>query len=103
MPHDEADPQDPMELVGVEVPGSEESVRELAWAVAEEFARMGHSEARLLAMFSNPFFAAAHRARCVLGQAEVTGIVREACRAWGALRTRIVDAPHDPPSNEVTP
>ena len=92
MPHDDPDPQDPMMFVGVELPGDVEQVRDMAWATAEEFARMGHSEARILEVFRSPFYAATHRALGVLGQEEIQSIVREASAAWGSARVRVRDA-----------
>jgi hypothetical protein len=89
MPYEDADPQDPMLLVGVELPGSAEQQREMAAVFAEEFARMGFDEERILRLFSNPVYTAAHRALNDLGEEEVRALVREACEVWG--RVRIVD------------
>jgi hypothetical protein len=89
MPYDDADPRDPMLLVGVELPGSAEQQREMAAVFAEEFARLGFGEERILRLFASPHYAAAHRALQDLGQEEIRALVREACEVWG--RVRVVD------------
>ncbi len=86
MPYDEADPQDPMLLVGVELPGSAAQQREMAAVFAEEFARMGFDGERIMRMFGNPFYAAAHRALRDLGEGEIRALVREACEVYGSVR-----------------
>ena len=50
-------PDDPNLLVGSEVPGGLDAVREMASAFAEEFARLGHDADRILGLFRNPFHA----------------------------------------------
>ena len=74
---------DPMELVGVELPAGEEAMREMAYVFAEEFARLGFDEKRLLRLFKNPFYAGPHRALCVLGAQAVEEIVAECVGIWG--------------------
>jgi hypothetical protein len=92
MPYQEPDPLDPMMLVGVEIPGGREALRDMAWVVAEEYARMGHPPPRILALFRTPFFAAAHEAWRVLGEEEIAVLVGEAVTAWGSVRVRDVEA-----------
>jgi hypothetical protein len=87
MPYGEPDPQDPMLLVGVEVPGAPGSLEEMAWTIAEEFARMGMDERRILALFRSPFYAGAHRAYRGLGEKGVGEIVRQSAAVWGSART----------------
>jgi hypothetical protein len=82
MPYREPDPSDPTVLVGVAVPAEPEAMREMAWVFAEEFARMGYDAARILAVFRTPFYAGAHQAWCVLGEAEVKAIVDECVAVW---------------------
>ena len=86
MPYTDADPTDPNVLVGVLLPAEAETMREMAWVFAEEFARMGYGEARLLRVFRSPFYAGAHQAYRVLGEQAVSEIVRECVRAWGRGR-----------------
>jgi len=87
MPYGEPDPSDPNLLVGVVVPAEAETMREMVYVFAEEFARMGYDEARLLRVFRNPFYAAAHQAYRVLGEQAVSRIVSECVRVFG-MRNR---------------
>jgi hypothetical protein len=88
MPKDEFDFDDPMELCGVELPvADDESDREMVRCFAEEFTRMGLSQAELLAVFRNPFYARAHGAWIRLGDPEVTRLVEEPERAFRPRRT----------------
>ena len=66
-PFEDADGEDPMELVGVAVPADAESQREMAYVFAEEFARLGEGGARILRLFQNPFYAGANAAYRALG------------------------------------
>jgi hypothetical protein len=77
-----AEPDDPMALVGVPVPADVEVWREMAYVFAEEFARLGYDEARLLALFRSPFYAGLHRAWRALGEAEIRAIVAECVHVW---------------------
>ena len=95
MPYDDPDPQDPNVLVGVPVPGTEHSMREMAYAFAEEFAVLGFDENQLLSMFRRPFYSGAHRAFQVLGEAEISKIVRESLGVWGGYRVAIRDTKED--------
>jgi hypothetical protein len=86
MPYDDPDPQDPMMLVGVGLPSGPEAQREMAWAFAEEFARLGYDATQILALFRRPFYAGAFGAWRQLGEAEVRAIVRETTAVWGRVR-----------------
>ncbi len=89
MPYEAPDPEDPMLLVGVGLPGDEASQREMICAFAEEFARMGFDEARILELFRRPFYAGAHAAYRELGEARVVSMIHETLEVWG--RIRLVD------------
>ena len=80
MPYDDPDPTDPTVLVGVELPGDVDATRDMAWVVAEEFARMGFDAPRIAELFRSPFYAGAHQALRLLGETEVSAII-EACVA----------------------
>ena len=98
MPYDDPDPQDPNVLVGVSVPATGDvahSMREMAYAFAEEFASLGYDEHRLLSLFRRPFYAGAHKAFQVLGEAEISKIVRESLSAWGGYRIVVRDTEED--------
>jgi hypothetical protein len=89
MPYDDPDPQDPMMLVGVALHASPEAQRDMVYAFAEEFARLGYSGRQITSLFKEPFYAGAHGAYLQLGEAEVQRIVDETLSVWG--RMRLVD------------
>ena len=93
MPYDDPDPTDPTMLVGVEIPAGATSDIDMAYAFAEEFAQLGFSAERLMALFRNPYYAGAHRALGVLGDERIAGIIREAIDVWGAFRVVFTDTP----------
>lgn len=108
MPYDDPEPDDPHELVGVSLPGDEATTREMARAFADEFAQMGFGRECLLQLFANPFYAGAHAARQLLGDAEISRIVDESVLVYGRGVCAIQDAGgvegdeegEDGPSNE---
>ncbi len=78
---------DPMELIGVELPADAEAMRDMAYVFAEEFARIGHDETWLLRVFRNPFYAGPHRAYRALGEPAVREIITDCVRAWRGGRS----------------
>jgi len=99
MPYDEADETDPMLLMGVEIETGEDSLLETARVFAEEFARLGFDEEKVLSLFRSPFYAAAHRTWLALGEETVGALVREQTGLWG--RIRLCDRDTDPESGMV--
>ena len=89
MPWEDPDPEDPMVRVAVALPGDEAAQREMAWAFAEEFARLGYSEQQILGLFRHSFYAGAHHAFQCLGEETILDILRETVGVWG--RVRLVD------------
>jgi hypothetical protein len=92
MPYGEPDPADPNILIGVEAPAGAASDLEMAYVFAEEFARLGFSEKRLLALFHNPFYAGAYRALGTLGEEKIRGIIGETLEIWGRFHYGVEDA-----------
>ena len=99
MPYDDPDPQDPMMLVGVELPTDRPAQVDMAYAFAEEYARLGYAENQIMSLFREPFYAGANGVYRDLGGDEIKKIVRESVGAWGGMR--LVD--HDPVPRAVTP
>ena len=91
MPRKEIEADDPMELRGVALPADAEAMREMAYAFAEEFVRLGYNNTTLLAVFKSPFYAAAHGAYRALGEEAIRKIVAECLAAWGGVRFSILD------------
>ncbi len=60
MPKDEFDFEDPLELVGCEVPLQEETLKEMAACFVEEFARLGYGAQALFDLFRNPCYRGPH-------------------------------------------
>ena len=86
MGYHEPEASDPHELVGVLLPGDETSTREMAAAFAEEFARFGWKRDRILGLFRNPAYRAAHAALEALGEEQIRSVVDEAMALWGGMR-----------------
>ena len=98
MPYQEPDLDDPHVLVGVSLPGGRDDLRRMAEVFVEEFAALGFEEERILRLFRNPHYAAAHRALRELGDAEIGRIVRECAAApWGRLRVVVSEPAPAPP------
>jgi hypothetical protein len=86
MPYDDPEPDDPHVLVGVSLPGDASATREMAEAFSDEFAQMGFDRDGILRLFRTPFYAGAHAALQLLGEAEVGRIVDESLRVFGRQR-----------------
>jgi len=89
VPYKETEADDPMELVGVVLPAEADAVRDMAYAFAEEFARMGYERAHLLSLFQNPFYAGAHGAYRALGDTEILTIIDECLNVWGRSKITV--------------
>ncbi len=93
MPYDNPEPEDPQELVGVELPGDEAVTREMAAAFADEFAQLGFTRAQILALYRKAEYAGAHQAWRLLGHDEVARLVDESLAVWGCFRCVVTDSP----------
>jgi hypothetical protein len=86
MPYGEPDASDPSLLVGVSLPADATTDLDMAYVFAEEFARMGFDEERLLGLFRRPFYAGAHRLWQSLGEETIFRVARESLEIWGRMR-----------------
>lgn len=82
MPKDEFDSQDPLELVGMVLPGDARQVEHMAETIVEEYVRMGWDERRLFTLFTNPMFMATHRIYQQKGEAYVKSLVHQTCAKY---------------------
>ncbi len=77
------EPDDPMEMIGVQLPGqSEAELRDMALCFAEEFVREGWSEEKLERMFKNPFYQGPHLVWKQKGDDFIRGVIAEAMSWW---------------------
>jgi hypothetical protein len=85
MPYDEADLDDPQELVGVAVPEGDED--EMARVFVEEYVRAGCTDEDLWRMFKSSFYAGLHRILRKRGERYVGLLIEETRARWGYWRT----------------
>lgn len=79
MPKDEFVDEDPLELVGMVMPGEAGQLERMAETIVEEYARMGWNERRLLTLFTNPMFMATHRIYAHKGETYVKSLIQRTC------------------------
>lgn len=82
MPKDEFVDEDPMELVGIVMPGEEGQLERMAETFVEEYVRMGWDHKRLMTLFTNPLFMATHRVYRLKGPAYVEALVQQTCARY---------------------
>jgi len=77
MPIKAFEDDDPMDLVGMVLPGEPGQVETMAECIVEEYVRMGWDEPRLLSIFVSPTFLATHRIYRTKGDEYVRCLIRE--------------------------
>lgn len=82
MPKDEFETEDPMELVGMVLPGEAGTLEVMAECIVEEYVRMGWDERRLMTLFVNPMFLATYRIYRQKGEAYVRELVSRTCARY---------------------
>ena len=82
MPYDEFVAEDPMELVGMVLPGEAGQLEAMAECLIEEYVRLGWNEKRLMTLFVNPMFLATHRIYRLKGEAYVRELIQKTCARW---------------------
>ena len=96
MPYDDPEPEDPQELVGVELPGEETVTLEMAAAFADEFAQLGFTRPQILGLFRRAEYMGAHQAWTLLGEEAIAKLVDESLEVWGRFTCVVTDsADHD--------
>jgi len=78
-PYREPDAEDPMEIVGVVLdrPVDRQGLDDMARTFVEEYTLMGWAPKRILAMFRQPFYGAAHDAYEALGEARIVELIQQ--------------------------
>lgn len=92
MPKDEFSTEDPLELVGMVVPGDDGTLEAMAEAIVEEYVRLGWQEARLMSLFTSPMFLATHRIYRLKGERYVRQLIQDTCSKWGIQSKELSDA-----------
>ncbi len=90
----EVDANDPMEIVGVSLPGGD--LEQMAECLVEEFVRMGYSDNAILKLFRNPFYASVHHIYQRKGEDYVVKLIDKTREKWGNyvfLPTKTVEDP----------
>ncbi len=80
MPKDEFDPEDPLELVGVEIPGGDAD--EALDGIVQEYLFMGWKPLQILALFRSPHYGATHQIYRQKGEAHVKLRVQHLAQEW---------------------
>ena len=91
MPYDDPEPDDPQELVGVELPGDETVTREMAAAFADEFAQLGLTRPQILGLFRRAEYTGAYQAWTLLGEETIAKLVDESLAVWGRFTVVVTD------------
>ena len=81
----EFEDDDPMQLVGMILPGEEGQLEAMAECIVEEYVRMGWDERRLMTVFTNPLFLATHRIYRLKGEEYVREMIGKTCAKWRPL------------------
>lgn len=83
MPKNECDPEDPIEMIGVELSNqSEAQLRDMALCFAEEFVREGWTQEKLFKMFQDPFYQGPYMVWKQKGDDFVLSVIDEALKMW---------------------
>ena len=89
------DPEDPFTPVGVglgEDP-DDEAFAEMAWAVVEEYVRMGWTGDQIRRLFHSPFFQMAHQILRVKGEPFIEELADKADQMRNQVRQRLEGRP----------
>jgi pyrroline-5-carboxylate reductase len=85
MPKDEFVAEDPMELVGMVMPGGPGQLEAMAECLVEEYIRMGWDEERLMTLFKNPMFAGTFRVFRHKGEGYVRELIQNVSKKWSPV------------------
>ena len=85
-----AEPDDPMELMGVAMPtgpDGDAALATMAESLADEFLRMGYSSEQVLQMFRDPFYRTTHAIWREWGEERVRAVVLPLARRYERVVT----------------
>ena len=92
MPKDEFVDEDPLELVGMVMPGEAGQLECMAETIVEEYARMGWDERRLMTLFVNTMFLATNRIYQQKGEEYVRDLLHRTCAKYRFISTEVRNA-----------
>ena len=75
--------EDPMDLVGMVLPGEPGQLEAMAECFVEEYVRLGWDEPRLMTLFTHPMFMATHRIYRQKGEEYVRALIYRTQAKWG--------------------
>jgi len=102
MPKDETDPDDPMELRGIELVTEEDTSTVMAECFIEEFMRLGNGAGQILALFRNPHYTGVNRVLQNRGERFVREKIVEVF-SWWKQSADFSESPTAPSSLTPTP
>ena len=85
---------DPMEMIGMVLPGEPGQLETMAECLVEEYVRLGWDARRLITLFVNPLFMATYRIYQQKGEAYVRELIDRTCAKWdiaGSLAKKSVN------------
>ncbi len=85
------DPEDPLTLVGVGLDDDpdDEALTDMAWAVVEEYVRLGWTGDQIVRLFHNRFFQMAHQILRMKGEAFVRDLGEAADRMRAEVQQQL--------------
>ena len=86
--------EDPMEMIGMVLPGEPGQLEAMAECLVEEYVRLGWDARRLLTLFVNPMFMATHRIYQQKGEAYVHELIDRTCAKWVRCVSPRMQSPH---------
>jgi hypothetical protein len=89
MPKDEFVDEDPMELVGMVMPGEAGQLERMAETIVEEYARMGWDERRMMTLFTHSMFMATYRIYQLKGEAYVKDLLARTCAKYRIVTAEV--------------
>lgn len=92
MPKDEFIAEDPMQLVGMVLPGEQGQLEAMAECIVEEYVRMGWDERRLMTLFVKPMFMATHRIYRQKGEKYVQELIQKICKQYRIYSSEVKHA-----------
>ncbi len=80
--------EDPMEMIGMVMPGEPGQLEAMAECLVEEYVRLGWDARRVMTLFVNPMFLATNRIYRQKGEAYVRELIDRTCVKWGVCLNR---------------